>query len=188
MPVRELPRARGGPAVKSLDPTGLKRLHREWRHRTNGRVALVLDSVQGPFNVGAILRTAAAYRVDHVWLTGSTPGPSSSSVGKTALGTDRYLTITFTDHTIDAIDEARAEGYRIIGIELADEARPLHDVVAGDAVCLIVGNEDHGISSAALKACDEVAFLPQLGKVGSLNVATAASIALYEVRRQEWSP
>lgn len=173
--------------MKPLDPTGLKRLHREWRHLTNGRVALVLDSVQSPFNVGAILRTAAAYRVDRVWLTGSTPGPSNSSVGKTALGTDRYLTITIADRTIDAIDEARAEGFRILGIELAEGAHPLHEVTVGDAVCLVVGNEDRGISAAALKACDEVAFLPQLGKVGSLNVATAASIALYEVRRQEWS-
>ena len=50
---------RDGP-VKPLGPTDLKRLHREWRRRTEGRVALLLDGVQTPFNVGAILRTAAA--------------------------------------------------------------------------------------------------------------------------------
>ena len=53
-------------------------------------------------------------------------------------------------------------------------------------VCLVVGNEDHGIAAAALEACDAVAFLPQLGRIGSLNVATAAGIALYEVRRRSW--
>jgi tRNA (guanosine-2'-O-)-methyltransferase len=172
--------------VKPLDPTGLKRLHREWRHRVNGRIALVLDSVQSPFNVGAILRTAAAYRVEHVWLTGSTPTPESSGVRKTALGTDRYLTITATERAIDALDAARTEGFRIVGVELADGALPIHDLKLGEAVCLVVGNEDHGISAAVLRACDDVAYLPQLGKVGSLNVATAASIALYEARRQEW--
>ena len=73
-----------------------------------------------------------------------------------------------------------------MGIELAEGAQPLHELKLGASVCLIVGNEDHGISTPVLRACDDVAFLPQLGKVGSLNVATAASIALYEARRQEW--
>jgi tRNA (guanosine-2'-O-)-methyltransferase len=173
--------------VKPLDPTGLKRLHREWRRAITGRLGLVLDSVQSPFNVGAILRTAAAYRVEHVWLAGATPAPTSAGVRKTALGTDRYLTITIVEHATDAVDAARSEGYRIVGIELADGAHPIHDVKLGDAACLVVGNEDHGVSAAVLRACDDVAFLPQLGKVGSLNVATAASIALYEARRQEWT-
>lgn len=173
--------------MKPLDPTGLKRLHRDWRHRINGRLALVLDSVQSPFNVGSILRTAAAYRVDHVWLAGATAAPKSAGVRKTALGADRYLTITAVERAIDAVDAARGEGFRIVGIELAEGAHPIHDLKLGDAACLVVGNEDHGISAAVLRACDDVAFLPQLGKVGSLNVATAASIALYEARRQEWS-
>ena len=51
--------------MKPLDGTGLKRLHREWRHRTAGRLALVLDNVQSPFNVGAIVRTAGAN--DYRW-------------------------------------------------------------------------------------------------------------------------
>jgi tRNA (guanosine-2'-O-)-methyltransferase len=54
-------------------------------------------------------------------------------------------------------------------------------------VCLAVGNEDRGLSQATLAACDVVAFLPQMGRVGSLNVATAASIAIYELRRQGWA-
>jgi tRNA (guanosine-2'-O-)-methyltransferase len=172
--------------VKPLDPTGLKRLHREWRHRTEGRLALILDSVQSPYNVGAILRTAAAYRVEQVWVAGATASPSSSGVRKTALGTDRFLTITDVGAAVDAVDAARAAGFRVIAVELAEGAHPLHDVKLGDAVCLVVGNEDHGIGAAVLRACDDIGFLPQLGKVGSLNVATAASIALYEARRQEW--
>jgi tRNA (guanosine-2'-O-)-methyltransferase len=50
-----------------------------------------------------------------------------------------------------------------------------------------IGNEDHGLSPAALAACDSVAFIPMMGRVGSLNVATAAAIALYEFRRQGWT-
>ena len=172
--------------MKQLDGTGMKRLHREWRRRTTGRLALVLDDVQGPFNVGAIIRTAAALRVDDVWLAGHTPDPDDVKVGKTALGTQRYLTFHRADTAIAAIEAARTAGYRVVGVELADGARPLHELDPVDATCLVVGHEDRGCNPATLDACDDVAFVPLLGKVGSLNVATAASIALYELRRQHW--
>jgi tRNA (guanosine-2'-O-)-methyltransferase len=173
--------------VKQLDGTGMKRLHRDWRRRTEGRLALVLDDVQGPFNVGAIIRTAAALRVDDVWLAGRTPEPDDTKVGKTALGTQRYLTFHRVEPVLDAIDAARAAGYQVVAVELADEAVPLHELPLTAATCLVVGHEDRGCAPAVLHACDAVAFLPLLGKVGSLNVATAASIACYEVRRQAWA-
>lgn len=173
--------------MKQLDGTGLKRLHRDWRRRTDGRVGLVLDDVQGPFNVGAVIRTAAALRVDDVWLSGRTPDPGDGKVGKTALGTDRYLTFHRVDDGVAAADAARAAGYQVIGIELADDALPLHEIALGPATCVMVGHEDRGLSPTTLAACDAVAYLPLLGRVGSLNVATAASIALYEVRRQAWA-
>lgn len=173
--------------MKQLDGTAMKRLHRDWRRRTHGRLALVLDDVQGPFNVGAIIRTAAALRVDDVWLTGHTPDPDDTKVGKTALGTQRYVTFHRTDHAVSAVRAARSQGYGVIAIELADGARPLHEVVAGPSTCLVVGHEDRGCAPVTLDACDAVAYLPLLGKVGSLNVATAAAMACYEVRRQGWS-
>lgn len=172
--------------MKQLDGTGMKRLHREWRRRTTGRLALVLDDVQGPFNVGAIIRTAAALRVDDVWLAARTPDPRDGKVQKTALGTDRYLRFHRADDGATAAAAARAAGYRVVGVELTDAAVALVDADLGDATCLVVGHEDRGCAPATLAACDLVAFLPQLGKVGSLNVATAASIACFEVRRREW--
>jgi tRNA (guanosine-2'-O-)-methyltransferase len=174
--------------VKQLDGTGMKRLHRDWRRRTDGRLALVLDDVQGPFNVGAIIRTAAALRADDVWLAGRTPDADDGKVGKTSLGTQRYLTFHRATQVTTAIGDARQAGYAVVAIELADGAVPLHDLALGSATCLVVGHEDRGCAPATLEACDAVAFLPLLGKVGSLNVATAASIACYEVRRRAWAP
>ena len=174
--------------MKPLGSTDLKRLHRDWRRRTEVRVALLLDSVQTPFNVGSILRTAAALRVEHVWVCGATASPRHDRTSKTSLGADRFLTFSTVDAPADAAAEAKAQGYRVVGIELADEAVPIHEVdLAGD-VCLAVGHEDRGLSAACLAACDAVAFIPQLGRIGSLNVATATSIALYEARRRGWSP
>tara|TARA_Y100000782_G_C10139463_1_gene246543 strand:+ start:158 stop:676 length:519 start_codon:yes stop_codon:yes gene_type:complete len=172
--------------VKNLDGTGLKRLHRDWRRRREPEVALLLDSVQTPYNVGAILRTAAAYRVAHLWLAGATAPPTHSKTAKTALGTGRYLTWTVCEDVSDAIDEIRAAGYGLVGVELADEAVPIHEVRLPEKACLALGHEERGLSATTLAACDAVAFIPQLGRVGSLNVATAAGIALYELNRRGW--
>jgi tRNA (guanosine-2'-O-)-methyltransferase len=172
--------------MRQLDGTGMKRLHRDWRRRTEGRLALILDDVQGPFNVGGIIRTAAALRADDVWLAGRTPDPDDPKVGKTALGTQRYLTFHRVEGPVLAIEAARAAGYQVVAVELADGAVPLHELALGSATCLVVGHEDRGCAPATLAACDAVAFLPLLGKVGSLNVATAAALACYEVRRQAW--
>jgi tRNA (guanosine-2'-O-)-methyltransferase len=172
--------------VRQLDGTGLKRLHRDWRRRTTGRLALLLDNVQQPYNVGAILRLAAAYRVEHLWLVGATASPLSSAVGKTALGSERYLTWTVADHPEPALDELTADGWRLIGLELTDDARPIHESSLGLQACLAIGHEDRGLSRAVLDGCTETVFIPQLGRIGSLNVASSAAIALYETRRQEW--
>ena len=172
--------------MSQLDGTGMKRLHRDWRRRTAGRVALILDGVQNPFNVGAIVRTAAAERVDHLWIAGGT-APDHDKVNKTALGTARYVSWTQTERGTDAVKDARGGGYRVVAIELADDAVPLPAADLGGDVALVLGHEDRGVTPATLAACDLTAFIPQLGKVGSLNVAAAAAIAVYEARRRDWA-
>jgi tRNA (guanosine-2'-O-)-methyltransferase len=173
--------------TRQLDSTGLKRLHRTWRRRPAGRVGLMLDHVQSPFNVGAILRTAAALKVEHLWLVGDTASPTNAKTAKTALGSQRYLDWTWHDTAADAVAAAREDGWRIVGVELADDAVPLPDLAVDGPVALMIGHEDRGLSPASLALCDAVAFIPQLGRIGSLNVATAAAIALYEVRRRDWA-
>ena len=173
--------------MKPLGSTDLKRLHREWRRRTPGRVGLLLDSVQTPFNVGAIIRSAAAWRVDDVWLVGATPGVGQPKVQKTAMGTDRFIAVHPLDDPAEAADSVARAGYRLIAVELTDQAEPLHTLDLTGDVCLAVGHEDRGVSSGLLERADAVGYVPQLGRVGSLNVATAAAIAVYEARRQVWT-
>lgn len=174
--------------TRTLGSTELKRLHREWRRRTDARLALILDSVATPANVGSILRTAAALRVDDVWVCGQTAGPEVGATKKTALGSERFLTFHEVEQPAAAVAAARELGYRVVGVELAEGARALHEVDLTGAICLVVGHEERGLAKATLEALDEFAFVPQLGRIGSLNVATAAAIALYEARRQGWPP
>jgi tRNA (guanosine-2'-O-)-methyltransferase len=178
--------ATAGPP-RQLRPTDVKRLNREWRRRTEGRLALLLDSVSQPFNVGSIVRTAAAFGVESVWLCGNTPDLTLPAVGKTALGTDRFLTAYREPAPAAAAKDAAEDGFRVVAIELASGAAPLFEAPLDGDVCLAIGNEDHGCSPALLAAVSSVAYIPQVGRVGSLNVAVAAAIALGEARRREWT-
>lgn len=173
--------------MKNLDPTGLKRLHRNWRKQTTQKISLILDSVQTPYNVGTIIRTSAALGVDHLWLVGATESPTHNKTNKTALGTQRYVTWTTVEEPAEAVAQAKAAKLAIVGIELADDAIPLHEVDLSGDVCLVVGHEDRGLSKDILPLCDAVGYIPQTGKVGSLNVGVAASIAISEARRQAWT-
>ncbi len=173
--------------MKQLGSTELKRLHRTWRQRPHGRLALLLDGIGQPYNVGAVVRSAAAFRVERLYLVGDTATPGSAAVSKTALGTERYLERTAYDSPAAALAAVLADGFRLVGVELADQAAPLHELDLTGDVCLAVGNEQHGLSAAVLAGCDDVGYVPLLGRVGSLNVAHAASLACYEARRQTWT-
>jgi tRNA G18 (ribose-2'-O)-methylase SpoU len=173
---------------KQLRPTDVKRLNRDWRRRTEGRLAVVLDSVAQPFNVGSIVRTSAAFGARELWLCGNTPDLDHPSVGKVALGTDRFLEVTREPSAPLAVKAAQAAGYRVVAVELATGAVPLGEAPLEGDICLVIGNEDHGCSPAVLAAVNAVAYIPQPSRVGSLNAGVAAGIAIAEVRRREWHP
>lgn len=172
---------------RQLRPTEVKRLNRRWRRNRKDGLALLLDSVTQPFNVGSILRSAAAFGVDQVWLCGNTAELDHPSVRKTALGTPRLLTVTREPSPAAAARAAAAAGLRVVAVELASGAVPLYEAPLVGDVCLAVGNEDHGCSPALLSVADAVGYIPLSGRVGSLNVAVAAAIAMAETRRRGWA-
>ena len=176
-------------ARRALTATEAKRLHREWRHRTERPLTMLLDNVQTPFNVGSIVRTAASFRVQHLYIAATVPvTPDHPKSKKTSLGTERLL--TWSEHATveDAVADVRAAGQQLVAVELATDGHPLMDVAWSEGgTCIVLGHEDRGLSAATLGLCDAVAYVPTPGKVGSLNVAIAAGIALYEARRAEWT-
>ncbi|MGW6455338.1 TrmH family RNA methyltransferase [Streptomyces sp. NPDC055078] len=173
--------------MQQLRGTELKRLHRSWKRQSSAQLALLLEGVQSPFNVGSIVRTAAAFGVGRLYLVGATASPRNAKAQKVAMGTDRYLDVQVFAELTEAVSRVRADGYRLVGLELADEAAPIHEMDLSGSTCVAVGNEDRGLSAQCLSLCDAVTFIPQLGRVGSLNVATAVALSCYEVRRQDWT-
>lgn len=173
--------------ARQLGTTEVKRLNRDWRRRTDARLSLLLDNVGQPFNVGSIVRTAAAFGAERIWLCGATAQPGHPSARKTALGTDRLIRFDLAATAADGAHAARESGFRVVAVELASGAVPLHQAPLSGDICLALGNEDRGCSPALLGAADLIAYIPQAGKVGSLNVAAAAAIAIAEARRREWA-
>ena len=171
---------------RQLRPTDVKRLNRTWRRRTEARLGLLVESVTQPFNVGSIIRSAAVFGVEHLWLAGNATPPTHPNVAKTALGTDRLVPWSPPVPPAEAVKAAREAGFRIVAVELTSDAVPLHEAPLAGDVCLAVGGEDHGCSPALLELADAVTYIPQVGRVGSLNVAVATAIALAEARRREW--
>ncbi|WP_327091982.1 TrmH family RNA methyltransferase [Nonomuraea sp. NBC_01738] len=172
---------------RQLRPTDVKRLNRTWRRGTEHRIALILESVTGPFNVGSIFRTGAAFGVDTIWLAGNATPPTNPKAGKTALGTDRLVTWHQPVPALDAVKAAKDAGFTVIAVELTDDAQPIFRTDLDRDVCLVLGSEDHGCSPAVLEAADATCYIPQVGRVGSFNVAVAAAMAMSEARRQEWA-
>ncbi|GAA3206029.1 TrmH family RNA methyltransferase [Actinocorallia longicatena] len=172
---------------KQLRATDVKRLNRTWRRNTTGRLGLLVESVTQPFNIGSIFRTAAVFGVERLWLSGNATEPTHPNAQKTALGTDRLVPWQHAGTSVEAAKLAKADGFRIIALELTTDALPLHEAPLEGDICLAVGGEDHGCSPALLAAADAVAYIPQVGRVGSLNVAVATAVALSEIRRREWA-
>jgi tRNA (guanosine-2'-O-)-methyltransferase len=165
---------------RQLGPTDVKRLNRSWRRLTTARLSVLLESIGQPFNLGSIIRTAAAFGAAEVWLCGDCADPDHPSARKTALGTGRHLTFRRVRDVSEAATELRGRGSRLVAVELAAGAVPLHAAdLAGDC-CLAFGNEDRAAAAA-------VTYIPQAGRIGSLNVAAAVAVALAEARRREWA-
>lgn len=129
-------------------------------------------------NIAGVLRTAEAFRIEHVYMLRK---PKSRSE---AAGEGRLQPTTFTPDLLPVIQQARADGYTVVALEQTTQSVLLPRADLPARLCLVAGDEGGGISPKALALCDGAVEIPQFGKVPSMNVVTAISIALYEWVRQ----
>lgn len=170
--------------MRPLVGTDLKRFLRDYRraHRPERELVALLQSVEYPANVGSIFRLADGAGVRELILTGITPTPPNATIDKVGRFKSLRLPWRYEADPLPAIDALKAEGYRIIAVELTDDAIPYHKYEYPAKTCLIVGHEDHGVTKATLSACNASVFVPMYGKGLSLNVHVALAVVLYHIR------
>ncbi len=150
----------------------------------NQEIYLILDNIRSLFNVGSLFRTADVFNVSKIFLCGYTGTPPRKEISKVALGAEEWIPWEHHEDINKLIKLLKKQGIKIASLETDAKAQSLADSAPTFPIALIVGNEVEGISPKTLKASDQIIEIPMLGKKESLNVATAAGIALYGLRWQ----
>lgn len=151
--------------------------------KTSLPLILILDEIQDPHNVGAILRSAECSGVNGVILTKHQSATITSTVTKTSAGATEHLKICQVNNLSHTIDELKEKGFWIVGSSLGN-AKSFTEVDYKIPIALIVGNEEKGIRKLTASKCDFLVKIPMSGKIQSLNVSVATGILLFEILRQ----
>ncbi len=146
-------------------------------------VFVVLDQATDPRNVGAVLRAAAAFKARAVLMQDRHAPSATGALAKAASGALERVPLIFVVNIARALRTLRAADVRVIGFEAA-AAHDLAEVALAGRVALVFGAEDHGLRRLVREACDELARIPIDAATDSLNLGTAAAIALYETARR----
>ncbi len=145
---------------------------------------LILDQVQDPHNLGAIIRTSDGAGVDGILIPKKGSAEVNNTVHRVSMGASLNVPVWQTN-LYPAIKQMQDAGLRIIGID-ASGSKPYYEETLSGAVGIVIGGEDRGINPTLLSKCDSVVNIPMKGKLDSLNVSVATSIILFErVRQQE---
>lgn len=145
-------------------------------------VVAILENIRSAYNVGSVFRTADAFLIDQIILTGYTAHPPHKEIKKTALGAEDSVSWEKFENASLAIDKLKKEGYTIYAVEQADESVMLLDlnISENEKVAFVFGNEVNGVEEETLRLVDGIIEIPQFGMKHSLNISVAAGIVLWQ--------
>ena len=148
----------------------------------SGRI-LLCESLRDPGNVGTVIRTAFAFGIDWLVLSGDCADLYNPKVLRGAMGTLFSQRILRVDDLAGAVTLMRGQGRRVYAAALDDRAMQLGSFALGKQDSAVIGNEGHGLSERVLEACDASVYIPMTGDAESLNASVAASVLMWEMCR-----
>lgn len=151
---------------------------------TNDGFLIILDHIEDPHNLGAIIRTCESAGVDGIILPKDRSATVNATVLKTSVGTTENVKIAQVTNLVQAIQELKESGYWIVGTDMTNST-DYRKIDYTGKTAIIIGNEGSGMSRLVRESCDFIARIPMYGKVNSLNASVSAGIMIYEVLRQK---
>ena len=143
---------------------------------------VLLDHLEDPHNLGAIIRTCEAAGVDAIVMPKDRQVMINSTVMKTSVGTLDNMNIASVTNLVQTIEELKKNGFWIVGTALENSV-DYRSIDYSGKIALVIGNEGSGMSRLVAKSCDFVAKIPMYGTTNSLNASVAEGIMIYEVVR-----
>lgn len=162
----------------------------EFKRSEKTPVIAVLENIRSAYNVGSVFRTADAFLLEGIYLTGYTCIPPHKEIKKTALGAEDSVEWKHFANAGEAIDELKNKGYKVYAVEQVTNSLSLEKLTfdGDDKIAVIFGNEVSGVEHDTIIKCDGCIEIPQLGMKHSLNIATAAGVVLWEIVRTRIRP
>jgi rRNA methylase, putative, group 3 len=149
----------------------------------NGNLFIVVDRIQDPGNLGTIIRTAHAAKVDGIIITEGTVDPYGPKVLRSTMGSIFHVPVITSEELTGPIENLKKEGFTVFASSLAGSTAYYTEMYGGKTA-IIIGNEANGIDAQVLEKADRLIKIPMPGNAESLNAAVACGILLFEVARQ----
>ncbi|MBQ5399394.1 MAG: 23S rRNA (guanosine(2251)-2'-O)-methyltransferase RlmB [Ruminococcus sp.] len=140
---------------------------------------VILDELEDPHNLGAILRTAECTGAHGVIIPKRRSAALSYAVGKASAGAVEYVPVARVTNIANTIEDLKKRGVWVYGADM--NGTSYRDCDYADSVALVIGNEGKGIGRLVREKCDEIVSLPMKGKISSLNASVAAGVLMYEI-------
>lgn len=160
----------------------LDKVLKKTAQKPDGGVIMILDGLEDPHNLGAILRSADATGADAIIIPKNRSVSLNQTVAKVSTGAIEYVDVVQVTNLTQTIQELKKNGYWVIGLELDGTVDFKEQDYHGNTA-IVVGSEGKGISRLVKENCDVLVKIPMYGKVNSLNASVSAGLILYEVVR-----
>lgn len=154
----------------------------DYKKMLNDKVVVMLDHLEDPHNLGAIIRTVEASGIDGIILPKNRSVSVNETVMKTSVGALYNVNICQVTNLNQTISKLKELGFWIIGTDM--NASNYQDINYPEKSALIIGSEGFGMSRLVKESCDYVVSIPMYGKINSLNASVAAGIMIYELIRK----
>jgi len=150
----------------------------------DAKLLVILDGVEDPHNLGAIIRTAHAAGANGIVVPERRSAPLTETVDKAAAGAVEYLPIARVTNVSQTIERLKQQGFWIYGLDERGSA-PYDQVEFNTPSAIVLGGEGKGLHQGVQKHCDVLVRIPMAGEVSSLNVSVAAGVVLFEWRKRQ---